>query len=172
MKTMCEHDYFEEEGHNMCRNCGLVGAMVLDTRNVTYDQYTQMSPNNKHYRRKDRFSRLFHNLRGLQEIPIPLMQKIPANLALGELKKHMKKSKDLRKFLNKLPSIWYQLGHKLLPISELERKRAVRLFCEIKEKKSFLVVLPYICKQIGRSDLLKYLKTPSDAMMKKYDLFL
>ena len=168
----CEHEFFDCDGFKTCKQCGFISELTLDPTNTTYMQHSHLAISIKNYTRKDRFCRLFHNLRGLQEIPIPVMEQIPPNLSLEGLKKFLKKRKHLRKYLNKLPSIWRQLGHKLEIITDQESTRARHMFNNISQKKSFLVVLPYVCKNIGRPDLLKYLKTPSVAMMKKYNLFL
>ena len=168
----CEHKFFDLNGLKTCKECGLVHSVILDTSNMTYAQRSQVSTNTKNYLRKDRFYRLFHNLRGLQEIPIPVMEKIPPDISLPNLKKFLKKNKELRKYANKLPSIWYQLGHKMKIITEQETIRACRLFCEIGGKKSFLVLLPHICKKINRPDLLQFLKKPSKTMMNKYNMFI
>ena len=168
----CDHKIINENGHRVCSECGVVKGILLDPRNMTYTQQSQITPCGKNYLRKDRFYRLFHNLRGLQEVPCEIMKQIPADISLEGLKRFLKKRKHLRKYINKLPSIWYQLGHKTRIITEQESIRACQLFCKIVEKKSFLVLLPYICKEIGRTDLLKFLKKPSKAMMKKYDIFI
>ena len=168
----CDHNIQDVEGIQTCINCGECEGIVLDCRNITYEQQKSITRGAKIYNRRDRFFRLFHNLRGLQEIPCDFMEQIPPEITLPDLKVLLKKVKQFRKYSSKLPSIWRQLGHQINIISEREIKMACYEFDQIKEKKSFLIVLPHICKKIDREDLLIYLKTPSLAMQKKYDLFI
>ena len=168
----CKHKFQCIGSIDTCILCGLCQGIDLDCINVTYEQQKNITRGTKIYNRKDRFFRLFHNLKGLQEIPCSFMEQIPPDISLSDLKLLLKKVKSFRKYSSKLPSIWRQLGHKLKIITDRELKTACFEFEKIKEKKSFLVVLPHICKKIGRSDLMIYLKIPSEAMQKKYDLFI
>jgi len=169
--TECEHELSTIDGMLTCIQCGFVKGMDLDPCIQTFQQHGEYTPSKKHYHRRDRFKRLFHNLQGLQEIPIPVMEQIPKNISIPKLRKYLKKN-NMRNYGSKIASIWRQLGHEMKPISPCEIIRACHFFDEIKEKKSFLIVLPFICQKMNRSDLLMFLKPVSEAIKKKYQLLL
>ena len=142
----------------------------LQTCFTTFDERLDTHPLVKKYSRKQRFMRLFHNLRGLQNIKHNIMRQIPPQIKLVNLRGFLKKNRFLRRHCAKIPSIWRQLGHEMPDISEKDMEKACYCFCKIREKKSFLILLPFICIQIGRRDLLKFIKQPSKNIQKKYSI--
>ena len=163
----CEHARrISEGGLEVCIRCGDC-VQELDTSIVGFGSPpTQFA---RTYSRLDRFKRTFHNLRGLQRIPEELMKLIPKrNWTVESLRVFMKRHPQLKKILSKIPSVWYQLGYKGDPISYEEAHQAAMLFRRVRGKISFLVLVPWVLKQIGREDLLQFCKTPSPSMIKKY----
>ena len=167
---MCSHEFSEIEGARVCTLCGECTGRMLSTTLLSFEQTTHRVP--KVYTRRERFHRLLHNLRGLQNIPCEVMRQIPHGKTVREVRNFLKSNKKLRKYCAKIPSVWRQLGNPMRTISDRELDRACSVFDKIKDKKSFIVLLPYVCSQIGRRDLLKFFKTPSKLMQTKYELFL
>ena len=82
---MCTHEYILCDNLETCMNCGLVNDFFIDPANTSYDDRPNI-PLKKNYSRKDRFMRLFQNLRGLQHIPHEIMDEIPPDITLIELR--------------------------------------------------------------------------------------
>ena len=151
----------------VCIECG-VTTPHLDT---SIFSYSHAPPSHKRsYSRKIRFMRLLQNLQGHQSVCADLMKEIPKHCASPvELIQYMKRNSALRRHQNKTPSIWYQLGHRWDPLTPEDFKRAEYVFDMIREKISYLVLLPYICKKIGRPDLCRFCKPISENMARKYN---
>ena len=169
---MCEHqNKVLESGHCICVDCGLTLGIHLDSCEVTYKdsinrQFVQV------YSRKDRFHRLLCNLRGWQIVPHNIMKSCDRSFrTVFELKKHIFSCKTLKKHIGKISTIWRQLGHQFEPPSSRDFQRALYEFDNYKGKMSFVLLLPLILQKIGREDLCKFCKQPSQLLQKKYALY-
>ena len=132
---MCDHVEFLYNCKIICSSCGKFLRVVMDPSEMTYNslQSRQSIPT---YARKDRFYRLFCNLRGWQSISNDDMTKISR---LGPFKTVKSLRKTLRMHfkhhLNKLPTVWRFLGNKFDPPSARDFKMAMHAFINIMEKK-------------------------------------
>ena len=155
------------EGSDICVVCGLTRIRLEPSVCSFSEQHTHQ---NRAYSRKKRFMRLFLNLQGRQNISADIMEKIPKHCKTpGELSLELRNIQSLRSYRSKLPSIWYQLGHKWEPFSEAQIAKASIIFSQVHSKVSFLILLPWICAQIGREDMCKFCKPISPALYKKYE---
>jgi len=139
---------------------------------MTYEDMTSRVVK-KSYSRIDRFHRALTALSGLQNVSYEIMEKCAALNANNpeELRLLMNKTK-MKKSLPRIASIWRQLGNNYRGLSILERQKAANIFKSINEKKSFLVLIPWIVIQIGRQDLMCFLKKASRKMQNKYELII
>ena len=165
MNCQCEVRLID--GMRICIKCGLTEHNL----DPSIFSYNHAPPSEKRsYTRKIRFMRLLQNLQGHQFVSSAIMKCIPENIkSPGHLIKYLKKTPDLRRHQNKAPSIWYQLGHRWNPLSQRDFARAEFEFNKVFEKILYLVLLPYICRKIGRPDLVKFCKPVSENMARKYN---
>ena len=168
---MCTHpQIILDNSFNICTHCGEVISHLLTTEEQTYTDKT-CNVFKPRYTRECRLNRLLANLRGWQQIPDEVMLEcLPFKSDLTGLKIHMKKTKSLRKFFGKLPSIWRNLGNIFHCISRREITLCIYKFREMNRKISFIILVPYLLKQIGLDSLLVFLKKPSKSILKKYDV--
>ena len=167
---MCEQcEFLSIDGFRVCKFCG-ESTRELDPRIFTFNHVPPSS--RRDYSRKKRFMRLLLNLQGLQYVDHSVFENLPSFKTPQELAAYLKTQKNLRRHRPKLPSIWYQLGNRWPLFSDKEQLRAAFEFDQIKHKVSYLVLLPYICKKIGRSDVLCFCKPVSESMQKKYEKYL
>lgn len=169
---MCDHDFrFVDECNECCTNCGMVN-LVLDPNIFSFNHPPPIA--RRAYSREDRFFRLLVNLEGQQQIPKEVMTNIPVSVtdSISKLGAFLKRNVELRAFRNKLPSIWYHLGHRWNNITDWEMRKARAVFRQVREKISYLVLLPYVLCEIERLDLLQFTKPISKNMFKKYGEFL
>ena len=169
---MCDHDFrFVDECNECCVKCGQVNT-TLDPSIFSFNHPPPIA--RRAYSREDRFFRLLGNLQGHQHIPEEVMTSIPkaAAATLEKLCEYLKRNVKLRVFRNRLPSIWYHLGHRWSNITEFEMRKAKEVFRSVKDKISYLVLLPYVLCEIDRLDLLRFTKPISKNMFKKYEEFL
>ena len=167
---ICDHQ-IEQDGFFVCTECGSC-KVCLKTSEMTYED-SQTRVEKVIYSRKDRFHRLLCNLRGWQVVKCDAMKKIDNEFkgtTVNELKIYLLKHN--KKIIGKIATIWRQLGKKLCPPSHRDFKRALYEFEQIgNEKKSFILVLPYILDKIGRQDLCRFCKLPTQILQKKYNLY-
>ena len=165
----CTHAYLDDDGVRICTNCGLTDIPLnpeIQSFNANYRQKTIK------YTRQGRFERLLKNLRGWQTVGCDIVAACVHCETILTLRTFLNSNANMRSYIGKIPSIWRNLGHRFEPMSELDIKRAIWEFNCIMEKKSFLVLLPYIIKKIGRADLLEFCKMPTIAIQKKYNLYI
>ena len=79
--------------------------------------------------------------------------------------------KNNKKIIGKISTIWRQLGHSFEPLNHKMFQAALHEFQNIQEKKSFILLLPYILDKIGRQDLCKFCKKPTQLLQIKYNLY-
>ena len=164
----CEHNFQILDTCHVCVKCGLEKPFpLLSTEQAFTDVPLKFE---RTYSRVDRFLRSIQNLRGLQFIPCEIMETIPRKKTVAELRKWLKKNN--RKLLPKIASVWYQLGNRFRPIVPREIEEAKSWFLAVREKCSFLLLVPWVLEKIGRQDLLVFVKPPSTAILNKYKKFL
>lgn len=165
----CNCDFFNDDGVNICTLCGRM-EILLDTSvqqfNASYR--TKIIK----YTREGRFERLLKNLRGWQLVKDDVMEKCKCCNSVDDLRARINSLPELRQHAGKIATIWRNLGHIIEPMTPYHIKMALFEFNKIMEKKSFLVLLPYILKKIGRGDLIKFCKMPTMVIQKKYNLYL
>ena len=170
---MCDHAKIcQTENHIVCTECGLALRPAIDINEVTYDTIHKRRKEES-YSRRDRFFRLFCNLRGWQVVKTELVERIAAQgpfKTVAALRRFLKKHE--KKDLNKLPTIWRSLGKRFEPPSEQDFRMAMWEFMKISAKKSFILILPYILEKIGRADLCKFCKRPTKLLQKKYSVYI
>ena len=155
------------EGSDVCIVCGIEKDRLEPT---VFSFSEQHCCSTRAYSRKKRFMRLFLNLQGRQHISFDIMDKVPKHCKTPqELSLALRNMPGLRQFRSKLPSIWYQLGHKWSPFTDAQIAKASYFFSQIHEKVSFLILLPWICHKIGRPDMTRFCKPVSPALLKKYE---
>ena len=165
---MCTHDFFVIDSYPTCVLCGLVKPdRYLDDSITAWGHSVHAD---KKVTRAQRFARLCKNLRGFQNIPDEVLEECQHFTTLPELKAHLKATNP--KLLKKLPSIWRQTGHLFRGPTEEELERLKFLFNAQSKSRSFLVTLPKLLIEIGRQDLLQFIKIPSRAVQKKHDCLL
>ena len=159
-----------DDGFLICTECG-VSCQQLDVKVFSYNHAPPVA--RRDYSRKARFMRLFMNLQGHQAVPENVLEKLPKHFTdPQDLAAYLKQHSELRKYRPKLPSIWYQLGHTWMPFSERETQMARFEFDKVREKVSYLVLLPVILKRVGREDMLCFCKPISANMKRKYAFIL
>lgn len=161
---MCDHEIRVIESFPTCILCGQQGTQLLDT---TVLQYNAPHYCTKRVTRVQRFARLCKNLQGLQSVPCDVLESCKDIDNIKTLRKFMKKHHH--KHLKKLPSVWRQTGHNFRGPTVEEIDRLCFLFNSQETNKSFLVLLPKLLIQIGRPDLLSFVKIPSLTVQKKYN---
>lgn len=162
---MCNHpSVVPHEGFRICDSCGEVMGPMLDTTILGYNEPHRQTP--RTYSRQDRFMRTIGNLRGQQHIEPDEMARIPYCKTVPALRSYLKQHN--RRLLPKIASVWYQMGHRTAPLTPEELKRCEHLFLSVKRKCSFLILVPWVLQQLGRPDLLRFVKPPSKGVMKKY----
>ena len=77
---------------------------------------------------------------------------------------------NYKKYHNKCPSIWRQLGNCYRGLTPIEFDRLRLLFVAHERESSFLILIPYLLQQIGRDDLFRFIKLPSKFIQKKYNI--
>ena len=169
---MCEHvRELEQDGFMICMDCGTC-SRHLNTTEMTY-QDSQNRVEKIVYSRKDRFHRLLCNLRGWQLIDNDLMAEIDTGFkgsTVKELKIYLLENN--KKIIGKVATIWRMLGNRFDPPTELNFKAALQEFEDIgNKKKSFILLLPHILQKIGRPDLCRFCKLPTQILQKKYNLY-
>ena len=161
----------ERDGFFICTECGTC-TVSLRTNEMTY-QDSQSRVERIVYSRKDRFYRLLCNLRGWQLIKCDVMKKIDDEFkgtTVEDLKRYL--IKNNKKIIGKLATIWRMLGNEIEPPSHMDFKAALFEFEQIENtKKSFILLLPYILEKIGRRDLCRFCKKPTQILQKKYNLY-
>jgi len=169
----CEHwKTHIEEGFSTCICCGQVIERVLETSEMTFAD-SQNRTVQQVYSRNDRFHRLLANIRGWQTIKVPEMQEIASYghfETVGELREALIENGN-KKNLNKIATVWRQLGNKFTPPSQTDFLRAADEFRKIRGKTSYILLVPYILEKIGRADLCRFCKKPTRLLQKKYQYF-
>ena len=169
---MCTHkNKIEQDGMFICTDCG-ISNVSLNTSEMTYHD-SQNRVEKLVYSRKDRFYRLMCNLRGWQLIDNDIMKKIDNEFegtTVKELKKYLLKNN--KKVIGKIATIWRQLGNTFNPPTHSDFKKALYEFEIVgTEKKSFILLLPHILEKIGRRDLCRFCKKPTQILQRKYNLY-
>ena len=167
---ICDSITVYEDGFKICTECGC-SARELDVTVFSYNHAPPVA--RRDYSRKARFMRLFMNLQGHQAVPEEILQDLPKHFTHPQnLAAYLKKNNNLRKFRPKLPSIWYQLGHQWAPFTAREAQKARYEFDQVRQKVSYLVLLPVILRRVGREDMLQFCKPISANMRRKYSFIL
>ena len=167
---MCECEIFSENGFNVCKKCG-VSTRFLDPNLQSYADETRYMYCKRSYSRTDRFKRLLLNLNGLQWVDHDILKQCEPHFTSVIALKRWMATTPLKRHRNKIASICRQLGMKWKILTDLEIKFAQELFHK-NHSKSYLVLLPYVLKRIGRDDLLQFTKIPSIAVQKKHNIFI
>lgn len=161
----CPHTYIVDSGMRVCKNCGFVERKNLDP--LIYS-YNESAPHPKRrYNRNDRFVRILRGLNGVENVPCEIVSQIPPCTCPQALRIFMSKRKNLKPYLPKLASVFYQLGNKYAPLSPTEIAAARRVFVGL-PRCSFIITVPLVLNCIHRQDLLRFCKPLSKNMEKKY----
>ena len=163
---LCCHKVREYEGAIVCVLCGITQEARLDTSIMAFGATVHRK---KVVTRVDRFLRLCKNICGFQKVPEEVLEDC-ARFADDYKALRAFVYVNHKKYHNKCPSIWRQLGNCYEGLAPTEFDRLRLLFVAHDRESSFLILIPYLLQQIGRDDLFQFIKLPSKFIQKKYDI--
>ena len=168
---MCQHNPVTENGVSCCRLCGLHLGVVLDLSVVPYGTWYHRRTT---YQRRHRYRRLLNGCAGLQNVPYEIIEHLARRKYnhVHQLRMQMKRDR-VTKYLPRIASTYRLLGYKPPQITDRERFMGLHFFDEVKrathnKKISFIVLLWWTTKFLGRPDIARFLKLPSRMLRRKY----
>ena len=163
---LCCHKLREYDGAVVCVLCGQMQDARLDTSIMAFGATVHRK---KVVTRVDRFLRLCKNICGFQKVPEEVLEAC-AHCATDYKALRAFVYANYKKYHNKCPSIWRQLGNCFRGLTPIEFDRLRLLFVAHERESSFLILIPYLLQQIGRDDLFRFIKLPSKFIQKKYNI--